>query len=209
MTRNFAEIGHGLIVFVLALLLGTLIWQRYEDVLRSASYWYEQVGPVTFGLAPLTALLLGIGVFQLLYPDWREQHAKTIKVCWEVILYAAPLLGMLGTVTGFSDALSGLKTEGGIEGIINSMEALMGGLSEVLRSTAWGIVLALPAGVALHLQFPEQSQETASNEKDLNLSPNELRLIARYRESSANQKNPDVRKKPDIVNPRFVERKGE
>jgi len=63
----------------------------------------------------------------------------------ELISTIAPLLGLLGTVLGMIDAFQALQETG------NSADpaALAGGIWEALLTTAAGMAVAIPAGVAL------------------------------------------------------------
>lgn len=63
----------------------------------------------------------------------------------EIIAATAPLLGLLGTVIGMIDAFQALQTSGGRA----DPSALAGGIWEALLTTALGMAVAIPAGIAL------------------------------------------------------------
>jgi biopolymer transport protein ExbB/TolQ len=63
------------------------------------------------------------------------------------IIAAAPLLGLLGTVSGMEKTFIGLSSRAGEK----SMEALAGGISEVLVATESGLAVALPAMLLVYL----------------------------------------------------------
>lgn len=63
----------------------------------------------------------------------------------EIIVVIAPLLGLLGTVLGMIDAFQALQAAGGRA----DPSALAGGIWEALLTTAAGMAVAIPAGVAL------------------------------------------------------------
>ncbi len=72
-----------------------------------------------------------------------SRDLKILKVC----VAAAPLLGLLGTVTGMLATFGALATGGGGE---KTMAAIAGGISEALITTETGLVIALPG---LFLQY--------------------------------------------------------
>ena len=63
------------------------------------------------------------------------------------MIAAAPLLGLLGTVKGMERTFAGLSGSAGEK----SMEALAGGISEVLVATESGLAVALPAMLLVYL----------------------------------------------------------
>ena len=63
----------------------------------------------------------------------------------EVIVTIAPLLGLLGTVLGMIEAFQALQASGGRA----DPGQLAGGIWEALLTTAAGMAVAIPAGVAL------------------------------------------------------------
>ncbi len=71
-----------------------------------------------------------------------ERDLKVMKVC----VNAAPLLGLLGTVTGMLVTFGALATGSGGE---KTMELVSKGISEALITTETGLVIALP-GVFFH-----------------------------------------------------------
>ncbi|MCB9914102.1 MAG: MotA/TolQ/ExbB proton channel family protein [Planctomycetes bacterium] len=66
-----------------------------------------------------------------------ERDLKVMKVC----VSAAPLVGLLGTVTGMLTTFSALATGGGGD---QTMGMVAGGISEALITTETGLVVALP-----------------------------------------------------------------
>lgn len=63
----------------------------------------------------------------------------------ELIMTIAPLLGLLGTVLGMIDAFQALQDSGSRA----DPAALAGGIWEALLTTAAGMAVAIPAGIAL------------------------------------------------------------
>lgn len=66
-----------------------------------------------------------------------ERDLRVMKIC----VSAAPLLGLLGTVTGMLTTFSALATGAGGE---KTMGMVAGGISEALVTTETGLVIALP-----------------------------------------------------------------
>ncbi len=66
-----------------------------------------------------------------------ERDLRVMKVC----VSSAPLLGLLGTVTGMLATFGALATGGGGE---KTMSMIAGGISEALITTETGLIIALP-----------------------------------------------------------------
>lgn len=69
------------------------------------------------------------------YQDKADTHVSTILI----VAAAAPLLGLLGTVTGMINAFDALAAFGS-----GNPRALSGGISEALVSTQTGLLVAIP-----------------------------------------------------------------
>ncbi|HEX2861987.1 MAG TPA: MotA/TolQ/ExbB proton channel family protein [Lacunisphaera sp.] len=67
------------------------------------------------------------------------------------MIAAAPLLGLLGTVSGMEKTFASLSAAAGEK----SMEGLAGGISEVLVATESGLTVALPAMLLVYLAHRE------------------------------------------------------
>jgi biopolymer transport protein ExbB len=78
---------------------------------------------------------------QELRDDFR-QHRITLGA----MIAAAPLLGLLGTVSGMVKTFESLSRAGQ-----KSMEGLAGGISEVLVATESGLAVAIPAMLLVYL----------------------------------------------------------
>ena len=72
-------------------------------------------------------------------------EARTGLRALELIMTIAPLLGLLGTVIGMIDAFQALQDSGDR----TDPSALAGGICEALLTTAAGMAVAIPAGIAL------------------------------------------------------------
>jgi len=69
------------------------------------------------------------------------------RLMLSAMIAAAPLLGLLGTVSGMSRTFESLSSNMGQK----SMEDLAGGISEVLVATESGLTVAIPALVLVYL----------------------------------------------------------
>jgi biopolymer transport protein ExbB len=67
------------------------------------------------------------------------------------MIAAAPLLGLLGTVSGMEKTFENLSAAAGEK----SMEGLAGGISEVLVATQSGLTVAIPAMLLVYLAHRE------------------------------------------------------
>jgi len=83
-----------------------------------------------------------------------ERRLRGLSLVAEI----APLLGLLGTVTGMIRAFQRIQ---GLGGQIN-IEALAGGIWEALLTTAVGLTIAIPAMAAFHL-FQSRIDHTQAN----------------------------------------------
>jgi biopolymer transport protein ExbB len=79
-----------------------------------------------------------------------ERDLRVMKVC----ISAAPLLGLLGTVTGMLATFGALATGSGGE---KTMAMIAGGISEALITTETGLVVALP-GLFFQYQLVRRHQ---------------------------------------------------
>ncbi|MDQ5979598.1 MAG: biopolymer transport protein ExbB [Verrucomicrobiota bacterium] len=88
----------------------------------------------------------------------RESFRRQ-RVAIGPMIAAAPLLGLLGTVSGMEKTFENLSVAGE-----KSMEGLAGGISEVLVATQSGLTVAIPAMLLVYLAHREvQSQVQAVN----------------------------------------------
>jgi biopolymer transport protein ExbB/TolQ len=71
------------------------------------------------------------------------------------MIAAAPLLGLLGTVSGMEKTFESLSLAAGQK----SMEGLAGGISEVLVATESGLMVALPAMLMVYLGHREMHRQ--------------------------------------------------
>jgi biopolymer transport protein ExbB len=85
-----------------------------------------------------------------LQADVRESFRQQ-RIALGAMIAAAPLLGLLGTVSGMVKTFDSLAGRGGE----NSMEGLARGISEVLIATQSGLLVALPALLCVYLAHRE------------------------------------------------------
>ncbi len=90
-----------------------------------------------------------------------EKHISSLGT----IASVSPLLGLLGTVTGMIKVFDVISTKG--VGIVQS-QALAGGISEALITTATGLSVAIPALVAYH--YFSHRINTVTDEIDIRTS---------------------------------------
>lgn len=80
-----------------------------------------------------------------------DESFRRQKVMLGAMIAGAPLLGLLGTVSGMAKIFESLSSRVGER----SMEGLAGGISEVLVATESGLVVAIPALVLVYLAHRE------------------------------------------------------
>lgn len=83
-----------------------------------------------------------------------ERDLRVMKIC----VSAAPLLGLLGTVTGMLTTFSALASGSGGE---KTMGMIAGGISEALITTETGLVIALPGLFFQYLLVRKQERYKA------------------------------------------------
>lgn len=91
---------------------------------------------------------------------WRtevQQDFRQQRISLGAMIAAAPLLGLLGTVSGMAKTFDSLTTQAGGK----SMEGLARGISEVLVSTEAGLVVAIPALLTVFLAHRLVRHQTA------------------------------------------------
>ncbi len=81
-----------------------------------------------------------------IYETFRHQ-----RIALSAMIAAAPLLGLLGTVSGMVKTFESLSAKAGEK----SMEGLARGISEVLVATESGLLVALPALLFVYLAHRE------------------------------------------------------
>jgi len=87
------------------------------------------------------------------------------------MIAAAPLLGLLGTVSGMEKTFASLSSEAGQK----SMEGLAGGISEVLVATESGLMVAIPAMLLVYLAHREANRQIeAVNRRERGLRVGEV-----------------------------------
>ena len=80
----------------------------------------------------------------------REEFRQQ-RLALGAMIAAAPLLGLLGTVSGIVTTFESLSTQTGQK----SMEGLAGGISEVLVATESGLAVAIPALLIVYFAHRE------------------------------------------------------
>ena len=106
-------------------------------------------------------------------PDWLRWRQGELRddfrqhrITLGAMIAAAPLLGLLGTVSGMVKTFESLSSQTGQK----SMEGLAGGISEVLVATESGLTVAIPAMLLVyfaHRQMTKRLQELNQQEEML------------------------------------------
>jgi biopolymer transport protein ExbB len=79
--------------------------------------------------------------------DEAQETFRQQRMALGAMIAAAPLLGLLGTVSGMEKTFESLSSRAGDK----SMEGLAGGISEVLVATESGLAVAIPALLLVYL----------------------------------------------------------
>jgi biopolymer transport protein ExbB len=113
----------------------------------------HQGGPVIVVIMALSVVLywqcfdLLVSVSRSRPREDRQEEFARRRVTIGAMIAAAPLLGLLGTVSGMARTFESLAENAGQK----SMENLAGGISEVLVSTESGLAVAIPALLLVYL----------------------------------------------------------
>ncbi|HJL42165.1 MAG TPA: MotA/TolQ/ExbB proton channel family protein [Myxococcales bacterium LLY-WYZ-16_1] len=99
-----------------------------------AMEWFGRGGPVMPILLLVGLALYGLLAHRILQPSAREQDPTVIRA----LISAAPLLGLLGTVTGIVGSFEAMMVQG-------DARAMSAGIAEALTTTQYGLALAAPA----------------------------------------------------------------
>jgi biopolymer transport protein ExbB len=83
-----------------------------------------------------------------------QQNFRHQRAALGAMIAAAPLLGLLGTVTGMERTFSTLASSG-----TKSLEGLAGGVSQVLVATESGLAVALPAMLLVYLAHRQTQRQ--------------------------------------------------
>lgn len=93
--------------------------------------------------------------------EWLQQRRWDLRddfrqhrVSLGAMIAAAPLLGLLGTVSGMVKTFESLSSQTGQK----SMEGLAGGISEVLVATESGLAVAIPAMLLVYLAHRQMNK---------------------------------------------------
>lgn len=156
----------------------SIFWVRFltqegrvvHDVLAAARYDLEEAAAIAAG-----ARSLPIGRFLLAPLKLRAPSPETFRLALEAaggkefslmrrgdkaletIVAVAPLLGLLGTVTGLINTFSNLKIGAGATA--QSAGAAAAGIGEALLTTAFGMIVAILALVVFRLMVILQGQQ--------------------------------------------------
>jgi biopolymer transport protein ExbB len=136
--------------------------------MKSLLVLYEKGGPVMIAIAGLSVVLYTC-CFQLLFRVYQDRQwlkatpsqlpalrrhlhetrdsFRHQRLMLGAMIAAAPLLGLLGTVSGMIKTFESLANRVGEK----SMEGLAQGISEVLVATESGLAVALPALLLVYL----------------------------------------------------------
>ncbi|EKD68377.1 MAG: hypothetical protein ACD_47C00666G0001 [uncultured bacterium] len=93
----------------------------------------QSLNLVTSGTSDLRSRINEIGAYEVQKSEGNLKHLA-------VIGNITPLLGLLGTVTGMITAFSTISLKGA-----NNPTIVAGGISEALITTAYGLIVAIPA----------------------------------------------------------------
>jgi biopolymer transport protein ExbB/TolQ len=148
MKALFDLIGRGGPVMFAIITLSVVLYSRCFMLLLTLRHSRRQLA----GGAPVLAR-----DFEALHrlQDEMQDEFRQQRVALSAMIAAAPLLGLLGTVSGLVRTFESLAARGAQ----NSMEGLAGGISEVLVATESGLVVAIPALLIVYLAHRQMRKQ--------------------------------------------------
>lgn len=152
-------------------------WASQTRILDASRWIFKNVGPTSLGLAPLTAV--GIGVAIHWWVD-RNPRADLVVLILKIITEVAPLLGLLGTMLGIyklqAYSYSDVKD---VHALVKGATRVISVLPNCLLSSVWGAALAIPAIVMKQLVLYKKARNPAFRTSDLVASaPGKFKKIA-------------------------------
>ena len=149
-----------LLLLVIATLMLYQLYLQRDVALGAVAYWYRQVGPVMLGLLPLTAYFLSLLGRAVVARDFRsDRFARGL----DIVIFVAPLLGMLGTVDGLREALQQFYQIKGVDNLMEVLGEFLKGASRMLYTTEWGLLLVLPAGLLKKVLFGKKQRKSLND----------------------------------------------
>jgi biopolymer transport protein ExbB len=100
------------------------------------------------------------GALRRVQTEARESFRRQ-RLAIGPMIAAAPLLGLLGTVSGMEKTFASLSAAAGEK----SMEGLAGGISEVLVATESGLSVAIPAMLLVYLAHREMNRQVEAGNR--------------------------------------------
>jgi biopolymer transport protein ExbB len=170
----------GMVIFLLGF---SILFRLLEKGVMAdpAVAWGKWQRDPTLATGPLSRIIAGALVcrdlpamasyFAALHGEEFAPFARNLRVM-KVAVAVAPLLGLLGTVTGMLTTFRALATGGGGD---KTMGMIAGGISEALITTETGLVLALSGMI---FQFVLTRQHEKFNKKIAHL---ETQCMQRFR----------------------------
>lgn len=158
---------NGLVMYAMGIIILLKLWSKgvFASPDRAWKRWHGKRGKPRGTLGRIITGAMGCRNLKELehYFDdlWYAEinpFERDLKVM-KVSVSAAPLLGLLGTVTGMLSTFSALATGGGGD---KTMGMVAGGISEALITTETGLVLALSG---LIFQYSLQRQHDSYGKK--------------------------------------------
>lgn len=127
----------------LTLALGVGLYVQQDRLWAFGFQQWQQMGWYTIPLG-LLALLLAWTFLQLL--SGRPPNDPSICRSIDLVIFLGPTVGMLGTVDGLRESASIFYSADGIEELLQSVKALLHGVSRALDTTYFGGWLLAVAG---------------------------------------------------------------
>jgi biopolymer transport protein ExbB/TolQ len=148
MNALFVLIGKGGLVMFAIIALSVVLYSRCFMLLLGLRRSRRRLRSATPVLASEFATLHRL-------QDETQDEFRQQRVALGAMIAAAPLLGLLGTVSGLVKTFESLSAQAGQ----SSMEGLAGGISEVLVATESGLVVAIPALLIVYLAHREMRKQ--------------------------------------------------
>jgi len=130
---------------------------------NSAIHWYQSGGPLMPALSALSVVLYALAI-ERLYANFGPHCQTSLPkrkgiLILRALVTAAPLLGLLGTVSGMIESFEALMNGGQIG-------QLGHGIGYALRTTQYGLAIAVP-GIIIERIISRRSEFLSKQYKEV------------------------------------------
>ena len=121
-----------------------------QNPLQATGEIRDMVEYSQFGVSSMTEVRARFDEIQSVYLSKVDRQRKFLYI----LIGVAPLMGLLGTVTGMLATFRGLSSGSGTE----TVDLIAGGISEALITTQTGLIIAIPAYIIAYVVMKRRNE---------------------------------------------------